>query len=201
MAYEVTKIKVIREGGGWLRRNLISVISLTFVIALSIIIFCVWRYYPGKLESLKDFGYFGAFLISLLFNATLILPAGNFLVLSALGAIMPLPFLVGIAAGVGAAIGECSGYLAGYSGRKAAERSKLYERVETWMQHWGSLTIFILSLLPLFFDIAGLVAGVLRFPFWKFFLLTWLGRTIFYIAIAYAGFYGWGFLLRYFVTA
>jgi membrane protein YqaA with SNARE-associated domain len=188
--------KGIRGEVGWVRRNVIPILSLSFAILISVGIFLMWRFYPERLESLKHLGYFGAFLISLLFNASIILPAGNFLALAALGAVMPLPILVGVAAGVGAAIGECTGYMAGYSGRKAVERTKFYVRVEGWMEHWGLLTIFIFSLCPLFFDVAGLAAGVLKFPFWKFVLMTWLGRTIFYIGIAYAGYYGWDTLLR-----
>src|SRR5659263_279004 len=140
------KENVIRGEGSWVRRNIISILSLSFAIALSVGIFLMWRFYPERLNNLKHLGYLGAFLISLLFNASIILPAGNFLALAALGALMPLPFLVGIAAGAGAAIGECTGYMAGYSGRKAAEKSRLYLRVEDWMTHWGSLTIFLFSL-------------------------------------------------------
>ena len=55
------------------------------------------------------------------------------------------------------------------------------------------MTIFIFSLVPFFpFDLAGIVAGALRFPFWKFFLLCWLGRTLLYIGVALAGAWGWG---------
>ena len=64
------------------------------------------------------------------------------------------------------------------------------------MKRWGSLTIFLMSLAPLFFDVAGLAAGVLRFPFKKFIFWTWVGRTVFYVAVAYAGFFGWEALLR-----
>ncbi len=185
----------VREN--WLRQNLISILSVTFVVALSVAIFLVWHYHPGWLESLRKFGYLGAFIISLLFNATVILPVGNVFVLAALGAAVPLPFLVGIAAGAGAAIGECTGYMAGYFESKVAERSKIYQRVERWVKRWGSLTIFVLALFPLFFDVAGLVAGVLRFPLKKFIFWCWLGRTIFYIAVAYAGALGWEALLRF----
>jgi membrane protein YqaA with SNARE-associated domain len=180
----------------WFHRNLFSILAMSFVIGLSVGIYLIWCRYPEAIVSLKHYGYIGAFFISLLFNATIILPAGNFLLLSALGAALPLPYLVGIAAGAGAVIGECTGYLAGYSESKTVERSRLYRRVEVWVKRWGSLTIFLLSLFPLIFDIAGLAAGVLRFPFKKFLFWCWLGRTIFYIAVAYAGYFGWEALLR-----
>jgi len=51
---------------------------------------------------------------------------------------------------------------------------------------------------PFVFDLAGIAAGVLRFPFWKFFLLCWLGRTLLYIGAALAGAWGWEAMLHYF---
>ncbi len=146
-----------------------------------------------KVEELKAYGYLGAFVISLTFNATVILPAGNFLIISALGAALPSATLVGLAGGTGAAIGEITSYMAGFSGRGIAERSKLYSKVEGWVRRWGAITIFIFSLVPFIFDLAGIAAGALRFPFWKFLLVCWLGRTILYIGIALAG--AWGYKL------
>lgn len=182
---------------GWLKRNLFSIFSFLLIVSISVAIFYCYRTYPKRLEELKNYGYLGAFLISLLLNATVILPAGNVLVLAALGASLPYPFLVGLTAGVGGAIGELSGYMAGYSGRKIFERTRLYCCVEGWVKKWGMLTIFLFSIAPIFFDVAGLAAGVTRFPIRKFFIACWLGRTIFYIAVAFAGHYGWEALLRF----
>ncbi len=167
-----------------------------FVFAITVTIVCLYRKSPETFSQLENYGYFGAFVISLLFNATVVLPAGNVFVLAALGAVLRYPLLVGVAAGAGAVIGELSGYLAGYSGRKIFMRSKLYNRVEEWLRRWGSLTIFLLSIAPLFFDVAGLAAGVTRFPIKKFIFYCWLGRTLFYIVVAFAGAYGWEALLR-----
>ena len=181
----------------WLKRFILPVSMFLFVIAITVSIVCLYRKSPETFSKLENYGYFGAFVISLLFNATVVLPAGNVFVLAALGAVLRYPLLVGVAAGTGAAIGELSGYLAGYSGRKIFMRSKLYNRVEEWLRRWGSLTIFLLSAAPLFFDVAGLAAGVTRFPIKKFIFYCWLGRTLFYIVIAFAGAYGWEALLRW----
>jgi membrane protein DedA with SNARE-associated domain len=174
-----------------LKKRLIPLLTLLLVIAISVCIFYFYRNYPDKINDLKAYGYLGAFTISLIFNATVILPAGNILILSALGAILPSAILVGLAGGIGAALGETTGYLAGYSGHGIVVKSRLYDRVEGWVRKWGTLTILILSLVPFVFDLAGIAAGVLRFPFWKFFLLCWLGRTLLYIGVALAGSWGW----------
>ncbi len=174
----------------WLRKKLIPLLTLLLVIAITVGIFYFYQH-PHRVDELKDYGYLGAFFISLTLNASVILPAGNILILSALGAVLPSAIVVGLVGGAGAAIGEITGYLAGYSGRGIAERSRMYSRVEGWVRRWGAIAIFIFSLVPFVFDLAGIAAGVLRFPFWKFFLLCWLGRTILYIGAALAGAWGW----------
>ncbi len=175
----------------WLKKRFLPILALLLVIAITLGIFYFYKSYPGRIDQLKSYGYLGAFLISLTFNASLILPTGNILILSVLGAVLPSALLVGLVGGAGAAIGEITGYMAGYSGRGLAQRSKMYQRVEGWMRRWGALTILVMSVVPLVFDLAGIAAGVLRFPFWKFLLLCWLGRTILYIGVALAGAWGW----------
>jgi membrane protein YqaA with SNARE-associated domain len=177
-----------------LRRNLVPLLILLLVIAISVGIFL----YRNQLAGLGSYGYLGAFLISLASNATILLPAPGPLILFALGAVLPSATLVGLAGGMGAAIGEISGYLFGYSGRGIAMKSQLYFRLVDWVRRWGALAIFIFSLVPFFpFDLAGIAAGVLRFPFWKFLLACWVGRTILYLVIAWAGALGWGALLHW----
>ena len=175
----------------WLTKRLLPLLALLLVVAITVGIFYFYKNYPDRVDQLKSYGYLGAFIISLTFNASLILPTGNILILSVLGAVLPSAIVVGLVGGAGAAIGEITGYMAGYSGRGIAQRSKMYERVEGWMRRWGALTILIMSIVPFIFDLAGIAAGVLRFSFWKFLLLCWLGRTILYIGVALAGAWGW----------
>lgn len=172
-------------------KRVVPFITLLLVIATTVSILYFSHYYSSKIAELEAYGYLGAFLISLIFNATVILPAGNVLVISALGAVLPSAVLVGLAGGTGAAIGETTGYLAGYSGRGIAQKSKIYSRVEEWVRRWGVPTIFVFSLLPFLFDLAAIAAGVLRFPFWKFFLICWAGRTISYTVVALIGTWSW----------
>ncbi len=181
----------------WLKKKLVPLLTLLFVMAIMVGIFYVYRYYPDRVAQLKGYGYLGAFLISLVLNATIVLPAGNFLIISALGATLPSATMVGLAGGTGAAIGEITSYMAGRSGQAMVQRQRVYVRLESWVKKWGVVTIFFLSLVPFVFDLAGIAAGVLRFPFWKFLLACWLGRTILYIVIALAGAQGWESLLRY----
>ena len=183
-------------GGGWVRNRLLPILGLLLVIGIVVGVFFCFRSYPERIEALEGYGYLGVFLISLLLNATIVLPAGNFLVLATMGAVLPSATLVGLVGGLGAAVGELTGYAAGYSGQAIISRQRVYTRLKGWVQRWGMLAIFILSIVPLVFDLAGIAAGVIRFPLWKFFIACWLGRTILYLVIAWGGAMGWEALLN-----
>ena len=186
------------EKGNWLRRNVVPLLTLLLVIAITAVLFLFVRRYPERVAEFENYGYLGAFLISLVGNATIILPMPAMLLLFALGAVLN-PILVGLIGAGAGAIGELTGYVAGYSGRAVALNTRWYTRAERWMRRWGTMTIFVFSLVPLLpFDIAGMVAGVLRFPLWKFWLACFLGKALLYTGMALAGAWGWETLLRYF---
>lgn len=174
-------------------KRFIPLLTLLLVIAISVGLFLN----RDKLPELKNYGYLGAFLISVIINATVVLPVGNFLIISTLGAVLPSATIVGLVGGAGAAIGEMTGYMAGYSGYGIIKNRKLYARLVKWMRKWGELGIFLLSLAPLVFDLAGIAAGALRFPVWKFLLMCWLGRSLLYIGLAFAGAWGYKIILPY----
>ena len=189
-----------------LREKVIPLLTLLLVIAITDVIFLFFQRYPEKVKEFENYGYLGAFMISLIGNATiLLLPAAVLPMLSAIGVILypvtgPVgPIMVGLVGGVGAGIGEISGYMAGYSGRGVVGNNKMYLRLVGWMRRWGALAVFIPSLVPFIFDLAGIAAGVLRFPLWKFFLICWLGRTLNYVSVVLlVAVWGWEAVLRLF---
>ena len=181
------------ERGEWLKKKIIPLLTLLLVVAITVTIFLCRE----RITELGNYGYLGAFLVSLVSNATIVLPVPGIIIIMALGATLP-PVFVGLAAGIGSAIGEMTAYVVGVGGRGLVENRRLYDRLVEWLRKWGVMIIFLFALTPLPFDLLGIVAGVLRFPLWKFFLACWLGKTLLNIIIAYAGFYGWEFVLPYF---
>ncbi|MFC2068219.1 YqaA family protein [Chloroflexota bacterium] len=185
----------------WLKKKLIPILIITFVIVVTTGIYLVYGRHPEKLTELESYVYLGAFLISVIGNATIILPGAVLLILSEIGVVVyPVtgakgPVFVGLAGGVGAAIGEITGYLAGYSGREIAEKVKIYNRLVGWVQRWGVIAIFTFSVVPLVFDLVGMAAGVLRVPFWKFMVACWLGRTVLYVVVVLTAAWGWETIL------
>lgn len=161
-------------------RPLIAVVlavAITFAIAS----------FRDELARFEQYGYLGVFLISLVGNATVILPAPSLAMVFGMGGVLN-PLLVGLVAGVGEALGELTGYMAGYGGRAVIEDWQMYERLEGWMQRNGAATIFVLSAIPNpIFDLAGIAAGVLRFPLAQFLLSCWIGKTIKTITFAFVG--------------
>ena len=182
----------IAPAAGWVQGRLLPILSIVLVIGIVGTVFYISQNNPDLIDNLQEYGYLGAFLISMVLNATVVLPAGNFLVLAALGSALPSPVLVGLAAAAGAAIGEMTGYLAGYSGRAIVpQHNKWYIRVHGWLNRFGMLAVIGLSAAPLLFDVAGITAGVMRFPAPKFFVACFIGRSLLYIFLAWAGAMGW----------
>ena len=156
-------------------------------VLLAVVVTLVIALFRDELARFERYGYPGVFFISLLGNATVILPAPSLAVVFGMGGVLN-PLFVGLVAGVGEALGELTGYLAGYGGRAVVEDWQMYERLEGWMQRNGSATIFVLSAIPNpVFDLAGIAAGALRFPLERFLLSCWVGKTIKTIAFAFIG--------------
>jgi membrane protein YqaA with SNARE-associated domain len=157
---------------GW-KLTVVRVLVLLAVITLTILLILN----RDRVQELEALGYPGIFLISLFSNATLILPVPGVLFTSAMGAVFN-PYWVALAAGCGAALGELTGYVAGFSGQGIIENKQWYARVTEWMKKFGGLTVLLLAFIPNpIFDIAGMVAGALRMPLWKFLLFSWVGKT------------------------
>jgi uncharacterized membrane protein YdjX (TVP38/TMEM64 family) len=182
-----TTIKEKKQGGRFSKRtlNIIRVVVLLAVIAITIVL-VINR---DKLQGLQAYGYPGIFLFSILANATILIPVPGVIFTSAMGAVFN-PLWVSVAAGSGAALGELSGYLAGFSGQAVVEDSKRYDQVVRWMEKYGELTTLVLAFIPNpLFDLAGLIAGLLKMPVWKFLLYCTIGKILKMMMFAYAG--GW----------
>lgn len=173
-------------------------IIVTILMAMAVIYF--WEFIRG----LEGYGYFGAFLISILGGATIIIPVPMLAVVFALGGVMKSTWLLGLVAGLGETVGALTIYMTGYGGAAAiynhARRGKLqsaYERMMKIMERRGSIALFLLSaVLNPFFYPAALAAGSLRFGVRKYFAVCWAGKTIKGLTVAYAGYYGLHGLLR-----
>lgn len=184
---------LVRRLTAWLpsmttnRRSILArLLILLLVIAISVFIFSIRE----QARELARYGYPGIFLLSILANATIVLPAPGVLFVFAMGAVFN-PFGVALAAGAGSALGELSGYLAGFSGQAVVERVEIYDRLRNWMERnrrLAYLAILLLAFIPNpLFDAAGIAAGTLKIPVSHFLFFCWIGKTLKMLLFAYAG--------------
>lgn len=165
-------------------------------IALAIIVIALVLSFSSDLEGLKEYGYAGAFIVSMLSSATLFFPSPGWAVVIAMGRYLD-PVLLGFIAGAGSAIGELTGYVAG-DGARDILNSRFKE--SSWLQRiverYGLGGIFILALIPNpLFDIAGIAAGALRIRWWKYLLACAAGRILRFILLAMLGEWSLGFVV------
>ncbi len=165
--------------------NILRILAITAVIGITVYIYSVRE----RVDDFAEYGYPGIFLIALMANATVLLPAPGVAVVFAMGSILN-PIGVALAAGTGGALGELSGYLAGFSGQAVVERTEVYNKITPWIEKYGGWTILVLSAIPNpFFDIAGIAAGIAKMKLWRFLLFCWVGQIIKMAMFAYAGAY------------
>ena len=168
--------------------------TLTIAIAAVAVIF------RNEIGDFQQYGYLGAFLISIMSAATIILYIPGVPMIFTLGGVLN-PFYVGLAAGLGETIGELPKYFAGRGGHTILKEryAGFFGRIESWIRKRGYLTIFVSSVVfnPLY-PLISTTAGAMRFPLWKFFLLAWAGKTVKMTAVALLGYLGLSVILRWF---
>mgnify|MGYP005865717405 CR=1 FL=1 len=174
--FAIAKVRPWRK---WLARvgALVAAILITLIAFLT----------RDWIRQFAVYGYPGVFLVSLLGNATVFIPAPSYAIVFAVGGTLN-PLLTGIVAGLGAALGELTGYLAGTSGRAVVTSREAYERFEPLMRRYGVFAIAVLAAIPNpFFDVAGILSGMLRIPVWQFVLAAWVGKSMRFTLLAYGG--------------
>jgi membrane protein YqaA with SNARE-associated domain len=165
------------------RTTILRILAVTSVIGISVYVFSIRE----RVDEFAAYGYPGIFLIALLANATVLLPAPGIAIVFAMGSVFH-PLGVALAAGMGGAFGELSGYLAGFGGSAVVENTAAFARVQPWVQKWGGWAVLVLAAIPNpFFDLAGVAAGASKMPVWKFLIYCWIGQTIKMATFAYAG--------------
>jgi membrane protein DedA with SNARE-associated domain len=157
-------------------------ILLTSITAICLISFTIGReLYAGKTESIFSFGFihFSGYLFFLLMPVEVAF-------------IYYLPFytefkLVATALGT-AVLAQCIDYYIG----KLIRPKKIFElmgrkritKAERYIRRYGLLTIFVFNLFPLSSPVIALVAGMIKFNFKQFILVSTTGLLLNYIVLS-----------------
>ncbi len=150
-----------------------------------------------RLGILSTVGYPAVALLSFFSSASLFLPVPGLAAVCAAGYALS-PSLVALLAAAGMALGELTGYFVGVSGRGFLEKRNTYLRMEGWMRRHGGWVLFIFSVIPNpFFDLAGMAAGALHYPIWRFLAIIYAGKLVKTLAVAYGCAYGVEAIVRW----
>jgi membrane protein YqaA with SNARE-associated domain len=191
MSEEVASKKAGRSARSPHLLTALRILAVAVVVAVTVLVYAI----RDRVQQFAAYGYPGVFLVALLANATVILPAPGVAVVFAMGGIFH-PAGVALAAATGGALGELTGYLAGFGGQAIIERKDLYIRMSGWVRKYGGWAVLVLAAIPNpFFDLAGIAAGALKMPVWKFLLFCWLGQLVKMSLFALAGHYSLNWLL------
>jgi membrane protein YqaA with SNARE-associated domain len=185
------------KGNRWLKVALYLAILVGISFGLVYLFQYLIAYFNISVERFATTAYLVVFVISLVSNASIIVPVPIFVAIMITAAQYWNPVLIALAASVGGALGEITGYYAGYLGKRIIhlENAPGYDRLVGWMKRYGPWGIFLISLQPILpFDIAGLLAGASRLPLWKFLLACWAGKFPKYLLGCYLGPAVWRFL-------
>lgn len=170
----------------WIIKNKDKIIKYLLILA-SVLISGLIIYFRNDLNKLQGYGILGIFLISVLGNATVVIPAP--VILSAfVGGSVYNPILVGLVVALGATIGELTGFMAGLGGRVAITDHRHFKKVEHWMGRSGFLTLLILAAIPNpLFDLAGIFAGATNYSVKRFIVATFIGKSLKFLTVALLG--------------
>jgi membrane protein YqaA with SNARE-associated domain len=198
------------------KRNWVSYVISSIGVLLTVLLIAALVVYWKEIPNIGAYGYLGEFLVSILGGITII-PAPSLIVTFTLGHALN-PVFIGLVSGFGEAIGGITTYLTGagvetmWSRIRSREQAlesvqsrfwmkgeTFYNRLVDWVGgRGGSWVVFIVSAMiisPFYF--AGIAAGSLRMGLLRFFLLSWAGKTIRGLIIAFAGYGGLYFLLKW----
>lgn len=183
--------------------------------------------YRNEVQNVGAYGYIGVFLVGVLCGVTVIPAPTLAMVFTLGGVLNPLfvGLVAGLGGGIGGITVYLTGAgvetvlsrfrqreedyehesgrhfnpVRPVQGRFWDKGKILYNRMTKWIGgKGGTWTLFISSALiisPFYF--AALAAGSARMGLVKFFLISWAGKTIRYLTLAYAGHYGLNVLLNW----
>jgi len=157
---------------------------LGLLLCLLITAISLWlAFNPRWVQQFGRWGYLGAALISLITSATIFLPAPGIALVIAMGGALD-PLYLSMAAGLGSAVGELTGYIAGATGRTLIpqEHQERFERLQQLVHKYNALLLTVLAAIPFpFFDLAGIIAGIIRMRVISFIVAVTIGKCIRYL--------------------
>lgn len=161
-----------------------KVAAVLAVVAINVALFLA----PFDYSVLGALAYPGAFLVTLIANAAVVVPVPYIPIVAHIAQTAGSPVLVVLIASFGSALGECVAFAVGRVEKELIEGHAWVEKLRRFFAHPRRTALFLFFFaIPLnpVFDVGGLFAGALGVPFRTFLIAVWLGRIIRFAIIAY----------------
>jgi membrane protein YqaA with SNARE-associated domain len=161
-----------------------KVVAVLAVVAINVALFLA----PFDYSVLGALAYPGAFLVTFLANAAVVVPIPYIPIVAHIAQTAGSPVLVVLLAAFGSAFGECVAFAVGRVEKDLFEGHAWVERIRRFFAHPRRTALFLFFFaIPLnpVFDVGGVMAGALGVPFRTFLIAVWLGRIIRFAILAY----------------
>jgi len=161
-----------------------KVVAVVALIGINVAMFVA----PFDYQVLGALAYPGAFLVTLIANAAVVVPVPYIPIVAHIAQTAGNPVLVVLAASFGSALGECVAFAVGRVEKDLFEGHAWVERIRRFFAHPRRTALFLFFFaIPLnpVFDVGGLGAGALGVPFRTFLIAVWLGRIVRFAILAY----------------
>ncbi len=149
-------------------------------------------------DELQEWAYLGAFIISLVSSATVVLPAPG------AAAIMLMardfdPLILGVVSGIGTGLGSTTAYILGVASRDAIGQNRFTTLMtRLFNSRLGPVLLFSANLIPFMpGDAVSAIAGAIRYPLLRYLAYMTTASVLKMIGLSLAGAYATDRLLQW----
>jgi membrane protein DedA with SNARE-associated domain len=171
-----------------------------FGIIMTVLMFVAIIYFGDQIDEMKEWGYLGAFIISILGGSTIIVPVPGLAVMVALASAMKNPWnvaLLGFSGVAGEMIGAVLIYMTGHGAGRAISNNKhgaiqkAYDKMLNLIKRRGGWALFaVAAIINPFYYPAAFACGALRMEIKKYLIISLLGKIIKVMSVVYIGYFG-----------
>jgi membrane protein DedA with SNARE-associated domain len=175
-------------------------------VVVTILMFVAIIYFDDQIREMKEWGYVGAFVISILGGSTIIVPVPGLAVMVALASALENAWqvaLLGFAGVAGEMIGAVLIYMTGHGAGKAISNNKhgaiqrAYDKMLDLIRRRGGWALFaVAAIINPFYYPAAFACGALRMEIKKYLIISLLGKIIKVMSVVYIGYFGLKGILR-----
>ena len=168
------------------RHVVLAIAGGIFLVAFNIAVYLV----PIDYGAFTSFAYVGAFVVTLLANALIVIPIPYIPIVAHIGATADMPWLVVVLGALASVLGESVAFLAGRAEEGLVSEHPIYKRVHRVAERplLAGAMIFAFAVPPNpIFDVAGLAAGAVGVRYRVFFVAVFAARLIRLAVIVWLG--------------